>query len=66
MQYTRSNNRMLAIDYTPLDITETENDMKLKKEAQKITLPRMVKVHNVVRIWQGSHTLCAIQNESSA
>jgi len=38
----------------------------MQKVVQDITLPRMAKVHNMLKMWQSSQNLCATQKESHA
>ena len=57
---------MLAGVDPAVDMTNTENDMEMKKEAEDRELHRMAKVHNVLEMWQGSQHPCATQKESRA
>jgi hypothetical protein len=47
-----------------LDTTNTENDSEMKKELEERKLHRMVMVHDILEMWQGSQNLCATQKES--
>jgi len=38
----------------------------MKREAEERQLHRMAKVHNLLKMWQGSQNLCATQKESHA
>ena len=63
-QIARGNNGIFDGDYTALDITETENGSKFKKEAEEPTFQRMARAHDFLEMWQGSQNLCATQKES--
>ena len=65
-EFSRANNGILAVDNPVSDMTNTENDLEMKKEAEETTLHRMAKVHNFLEMWQGSHNLYATQKESRA
>jgi len=65
-RFARANNGMLAGVDPAVDMTNTENDMEMKKEAEDRELHRMAKVHNVLEMWQGSQHPCATQKESRA
>jgi len=45
-------------------MTEAENYIELKREAEERNLPRMAKVHDFLEMWQGSQNLHATQKES--
>ena len=45
-QFARANNRYLAGDNPVLDITSTDNDMEMKREAEQKKSYRMAKVHD--------------------
>ena len=47
-----------------LDTTNTENNLEMKKEAEKRKLHSMAKVHNLLEMWQYSQNLRATQKES--
>jgi len=47
-------------------MTETENNLQLKREAEERKLHTMAKVHDFVEMWQGSQNLRAAQKESRA
>jgi len=49
-----------------LDMTSSENDLEMKKEAEERKLHRMAKVHDFLEMWQGSQNLHATQKESRA
>jgi len=78
-QFTRANNRILAGANPELHTINTENDLEMKKEAERNELHRMVEVHYYLEknhwilynnaesfMWQGSQDLCATQKESRA
>jgi hypothetical protein len=56
----------LAGDCALFDTPETRNDFKLKKDAEERKLHRMAKVHNILKQWQRSRTLCTTQKEYRA
>jgi len=62
-QFTPAKNGSLAADDPILDSTSTDNDTKMKREVEEITLQRMAKVHNLLAMWQGSQNLHATQKE---
>jgi len=62
--FAQVNNGILAVDYTALDTTDTENDLILKTEVEERNFHRMAKVHNFLEMWQGSQNLHATLNES--
>ena len=65
-QFARANNAILAGTDPSWDHWNTENDSEMKKEAEEGKLQVMAKVHNFLRMRQGSQDLRAIQNESRA
>jgi hypothetical protein len=65
-QLARANNGILAGTDPELDTTNTENDLKMKIDAEERKLHRMAKVHNFLEMWQGSQNLLATQKESCA
>jgi hypothetical protein len=54
----------MAGDGPLLDITNTANDLEMKRDAEKRTFYRMAKDHNLLEMWLGNHNLQAIQKES--
>jgi len=42
----------------------TDNDLEMKREAERKTLHRMAKEHHILEVWQGSQNICATQKES--
>ena len=42
---------------------EPKNDLEMKREAEERKLHTMAKVHDFLEMWEGSHTLYAIQKE---
>jgi hypothetical protein len=56
-EFTQGNNRKFPSTDIVLDTTNTENDSKIKKEAEERKLHRMVIVHNFMEMWQGSQNL---------
>jgi hypothetical protein len=65
-QFARAHNWILAATDPELDITNTENHSKIKKEGEESRLYRMANVHDYLEMWQGSQNLCATQKESRA
>jgi hypothetical protein len=65
-QFSRANNGILAGTDRELDTRNTENDLEMKKEAEERKLQRMAKVHNFLKMWQGSQNPRATQKESRA
>jgi len=63
MQFTRSNNWILAGTDSEIDTMNTENNPEMKKETEERQLHRMAKVHHFLEMWQGSQNLCATQKE---
>jgi len=57
---------ILDCNHPTLGTAETENDLKLKNEAEECKLHRMAKVHDLLEIWQCNQTLRATQTESRA
>jgi len=45
-------------------MTNTDNDLEMKKKAEQKKLHRIGKVYDILEIWQGSQNLRAIQKES--
>jgi len=64
MLFARANNEILESTGKELDDTNTGNDSEMKKEAEERILHSMAKVHDFLKIWQGSQNLCATQKES--
>jgi len=60
------NNGSLAANDQVLDTTSTDDDMEIKREEEQRKLHRMVKVHDVLELYQGCQTLGATQKESFA
>jgi len=54
---------MLAGNDPALDMTNTENNLEMKKEGEERQLSRMAKVHDLLEMRQGSQDLHATQNE---
>jgi hypothetical protein len=65
-QFAQANDGILEGNDPESDITNTENDLEVKKEAEERTLHRMAKVHDFLEMWQGSQNLRATQTESRA
>jgi hypothetical protein len=65
-QIARANNGILAGTDPELDITYTENDLEMKKEAEERKLHKMAKVHDFLEMWQGSQNLGPTQKVSQA
>ena len=63
-QFAQANHQILEGDDPALNMTDTENDLQMKKEAEERKLHRMVKVHDFLEMWQGSQNLCVTQKES--
>jgi hypothetical protein len=49
-----------------LDTTNKENNSEMKKHAEQMKLHRLAKVHDCLKMWQGSQNLRATQRESHA
>jgi len=65
-QYAHAYNGRLAGDDLVLNMSETDNDLELKREAEVRKLHRMAKVHDFLEMWQGSQNLRTTQKESRA
>jgi hypothetical protein len=65
-QFAQANDGILADTDPELDTMNTENDLEMKKEAEEGKLHRMAKVHDDLKMWQGSQNLRATQQESRA
>jgi len=63
-QFAWANKGILAVDYSSLDTTDTENNLQLKKEVEEKKLHRMAKVHDYLEMLQGSQNLHTTQNKS--
>ena len=53
-QFARANTRNWARVKTESDKTDPETYSEMKKEVEERILHRMVKVHNILEMWQGS------------
>jgi len=62
--YTWADNGWLAGEYPVLVMMHTENDLEIHKEVEASKLHRMPKVHDFLKMWQGSQNLQAAQKES--
>jgi hypothetical protein len=62
-QFPRANTGLLTGEDPVLDPNSTDNDMDLKREAEEKKLHRLSKVHDFLKVWQGSQTLRATQKE---
>jgi hypothetical protein len=56
----------LAGDNPDLDMTNAQNEIELKREAEERTWHRMAKVHDFMEMWQDSQNLHATQCKSRA
>jgi len=65
-QIAPTNTGILAGTDPRLDTTNTENDSDMKKETEERKLHRMAKVHDFLKMWQGSQNLHATLKESRA
>jgi len=65
-QFARATHRIWAGADPLSDTTNAENDSEMHKEVEERLLHRMAKVHNFLKMWQGSQNLRATQNESRA
>jgi len=65
-QFAQPNTGIFAGDDPALDTSNARNYCEMKQEAEEWKLRRMLKVHDLLEIWQGSHNLCATQKESRA
>jgi len=54
----------LAGDDPVFDTTEAENEIELMREVEERKLHSMAKVHDILKMWQGSQNLHATQKES--
>jgi len=57
---------LLAGDNPGLDMTKTNNNLEIKREADQTKLHRMAKVPDYLEMWQGSQNLRATQKQSHA
>jgi len=55
---------MLPGDNPAFHTTNTENNFEMKEVVEKKKLHRMAKIHNYLKMWQGSQNLHAMQTES--
>jgi len=65
-QNASANDGILAGDDPVLDRSETDNDLALTRVAEERKLHRMAKVHDFLKMWQGSQNLRTTQKESRA
>jgi len=65
-QFARVSIGILAGEDPALDAMNAENDLEMKREAEKRKLHKMAKFHNFLEMWQGSQNLQATQKESRA
>jgi len=63
-QFPWANDGILVGNNPVSDTTNTETDLAMKKEAEERKLRRMAKVHNFLKMWQGSQNLCAAPKNS--
>jgi hypothetical protein len=63
-QFTRTNNGILACSVPALNNTNTENDLEMTKEAEKLTLHRMAKISDILEVWQGSENISPTQKKA--
>jgi hypothetical protein len=56
----------LAGDHPVSDTKHTENVLEMKKQTEEKKLHRMAKLHDLLKMWQGSKNLHATQKESCA
>jgi len=63
-QFAQARNGILAGDYTALDPTQTEINLKLTQLVEEWILRTMAQVHDFLEVCQGSQNLCATQKES--
>ena len=66
MQFARVYSGVLAGDEPSLHTMNTEHDLELRREAEKLRLHRKAKVHDLLEMLQGSRNLCAMEKESRA
>jgi len=64
--FTWANNGLLVGDDLVLDMTNTDNDLEMKREREQKTLYRMAKVYDILETWWGSQTSYITQKESHA
>jgi len=65
-QFAWANSRILSGDDPALDVTNTENKLKTKREDKERLLHRLANVNNFLEMWQGSQNLGATPTESHA
>jgi len=65
-QFARANDRFLAGTEAELDATKTENDSEMKTDAEERKSDRMVKVHDILEMWQRSKNPRATREDSCA
>jgi hypothetical protein len=63
MTFAPANNVLLACDDTVLNTTETQTALESKKEVEERMLHRMLKVHNILEMWQGRQNRLATQKQ---
>jgi hypothetical protein len=64
--YAGANHRILVGDDPKSNQTNTDNDSEVKKQTEERKFHRMAKVHDRLKMWQGSQNLCATQKASCA
>ena len=65
-QFAGVNIWMMLDDDSAFDMTNTENNLEIMREAEERKLHRMAMVHNFLEMWQGSRNLRATQKKSPA
>jgi hypothetical protein len=65
-QFTRSNAGLIAGDIPITHPRDSDNDAEIKKEAEQRKLHRMAKVHDFLKMWQGSENLCSTRKAMRA
>jgi hypothetical protein len=63
-QFAQAKNVIFAGADAVMDTTNTESQSEIKKEAEERKLHRMAKVHDILKMWQGSQNLRATQKET--
>jgi len=63
-QVSGAHNQILAANCATLNTAETENNRELKNVIEERKLYRIAKVHDLLKMWQGSQDLPATQTES--
>jgi hypothetical protein len=63
MTFAAANYVLLACDDTVLNTMETQTALESKKEVEERKLHRMLKVNNILEMWQGRQNRLATQKQ---